>query len=65
MKEEILDIAKKLYHNHLTVETGTNLLLGLFSVVGQSEQYTCYCKVCGKPFGDKLSLYEHYDEEHN
>ena len=34
-------------------------------VVGQSEQYTCYCKVCGKPFGDKLSLYEHYDEEHN
>tara|TARA_R110000772_G_scaffold44329_5_gene102017 strand:+ start:1285 stop:1482 length:198 start_codon:yes stop_codon:yes gene_type:complete len=65
MKEEILDIAKKLYHNHLTVETGTNLLLGLFSVVGQSEQYTCDCKVCGKPFGDKLSLYEHYDEEHN
>lgn len=25
----------------------------------------CDCKVCGKPFGDKLSLYEHYDEEHN
>ena len=25
----------------------------------------CECKVCGKPFGDKLSLYEHYDEEHN
>ena len=23
------------------------------------------CKVCGKPFGDKLSLYEHYDEAHN
>lgn len=23
------------------------------------------CKVCGKVFGDKLSLYEHYDEEHN
>ena len=23
------------------------------------------CKVCDKPFGDKLSLYEHYDEEHN
>lgn len=32
MREEILDIAKKLYHNHLTIETGTNLLLGLFSV---------------------------------
>ena len=32
MKEEILDIAKKLYHNHLTIETGTNLLLGLFDV---------------------------------
>jgi hypothetical protein len=44
MKEEILDIAKKLYHNHLTIETGTNLLLGLLSVVGQSEQLPCdYC----------------------
>jgi hypothetical protein len=32
MKEEILNIAKKLYHNHLTIETGTNLLLGLFDV---------------------------------
>jgi len=30
MKAEILDIAKKLYYNHLTIETGTNLLLGLF-----------------------------------
>lgn len=34
MKEEILDIAKKLYHNHLTIETGTELLLGLLSVSG-------------------------------
>ena len=25
----------------------------------------CECKVCGKPFGDRLSLYEHYDEAHN
>jgi hypothetical protein len=32
MKEEILNIAKKLYHNHVTIETGTNLLLGLFDV---------------------------------
>ena len=23
------------------------------------------CKVCGKPFGDKLSLFEHYDSTHN
>ena len=34
MKEEILDIAKKLYHNHLTPETATNLLLDLFDVSG-------------------------------
>jgi hypothetical protein len=27
MKAEISDIAKKLYHNHLTIETGTTLLL--------------------------------------
>ena len=32
MKEEILDIAKKLYHNNLTPETATNLLLDLFDV---------------------------------
>lgn len=32
MKEEVLDIAKKLYHNHLTPETATNLLLDLFAV---------------------------------
>lgn len=37
----------------------------LTDVVQQSELYTCECKVCGKPFGDKLSLYKHYDEEHN
>lgn len=34
MKEEILDIANKLYHNHLTPETATNLLLDLFAVSG-------------------------------
>ena len=39
--------------------------LRIGGVVQQSELYTCECKVCGKPFGDKLSLYEHYDEEHN
>ena len=38
MRDEILDIVKKIYHNHLTIETGTDLLLGLFNVVGQSEQ---------------------------
>ena len=41
MKEEILDIAKKLYHNHLTPETATNLLLDLFAVSGQSKQLVC------------------------
>jgi hypothetical protein len=32
MKEEVLDIAKKLYHNHLTPEVATDLLLRLFDV---------------------------------
>jgi hypothetical protein len=32
MKEEVLDIAKKLYHNHLTPEVATDLLLRLFAV---------------------------------
>lgn len=38
--------------------------LRIHDVVGRSERL-CECKVCGKPFGDKLGLYEHYDEEHN
>lgn len=25
----------------------------------------CECKVCGKPFEDRLELYEHYNETHN
>ena len=41
MKEEILDITKKLYHNHLTPETETNLLLRLFNVVGRSDSTKC------------------------
>lgn len=41
MKEEILDITKKLYHNHLTPETATNLLLDLFAVSGRSELLVC------------------------
>jgi tRNA(Ile2) C34 agmatinyltransferase TiaS len=32
MKEQILDITNKLYHNHLTPELATNLLLRLFDV---------------------------------
>jgi ribulose-5-phosphate 4-epimerase/fuculose-1-phosphate aldolase len=39
MKEEILDITKKLYHNHLTPETATNLLLRLFNVSGSFTAY--------------------------
>ena len=34
-------------------------------VMQQSGQLVFDCKVCGKPFGDNLSLYYHYDEEHN
>ena len=41
MKEEILEIAKKLYRNHLTPETATNLLLDLFGVSG-SFPYSLY-----------------------
>jgi hypothetical protein len=65
MKEEILDIAKKLYHNHLTIETGTNLLLSLLCV---SNHVICddwiheervkqnddnYCPICGKQLQSK------------
>jgi biotin synthase-related radical SAM superfamily protein len=50
-------------HGDKKIEEKVKLILS--DVVEQSELYTCDCKVCGKPFGDKLSLYEHYDEEHN
>jgi len=50
MKEQILDITKKLYHNHLTPETATNLLLNLFAVSGQSKQLANFC-TCKKPWG--------------
>lgn len=59
MKEEILDIAKKVYHNHLTPETATNLLLNLFSGNTSSEQL--FCDSCGKPKEknlDHCSCYE-------
>lgn len=59
MKEEILDIAKKLYHNHLTPELATDLLLRLFDVsssFSSESSHICMmhldkqrtCMVCGK-----------------
>lgn len=54
MKEEILDIAKQLYHNRLTPEYATDLLLRLFAVSGRSEQLVC--DYCGK---DKVEGLDH------
>jgi hypothetical protein len=59
MKEEILDIAKKLYHNHLPPETATNLLLDLFAVSGRSEQLVC--DYCGKDKVEELDHCECYN----
>ena len=74
--EEILEIASELDRGDITLDeaqTKAETLVRIDryeqlispDVVQQSELYTCDCKVCGKPFGDKLSLYEHYNEEHN
>lgn len=44
MKPQILDITNKLYHNHLTPEVATNLILQLFNV----RQITSpKCNKCG------------------
>jgi len=53
--------------DHLNIDWAEDLVKNCFilDVVGQSELLVFNCKVCGKPYGDKLSLYEHYDEEHN
>jgi hypothetical protein len=64
LKYKVKELQEK--NEELQVELDiTKEQLILSGVVQQSELYTCDCKVCGKPFGDKLSLYEHYDEEHN
>jgi len=44
MKEEILDITKKLYQNHLTPDVATNLLLRLFDVRRSDSPK---CSKCG------------------
>ena len=74
--EEILEIASELDRGDITfdeaqIKAQTLVRIDRYEqliipdVVQQSDLYTCECKVCGKPFGDELSLYEHYDEEHN
>ena len=62
MRDEILDIVKKIYHNHLTIETGTDLLLGLFNVVGQSEQLFAFGEHLHKHLGFFL-ITEHLQQE--
>lgn len=43
MEQEILDIAKKLYHNHLMPEYATELLLRLINC-SNKEVKVCDCK---------------------
>lgn len=40
-------------------------LLGIANSEERNKQCIYECKVCGKSFSDELSLYEHYNEEHN
>ena len=40
------------------------ILLPTPVVEGKIEQFTCECRVCGKLFGDKSSLNEHYNSKH-
>jgi hypothetical protein len=61
MKEEILDIAKKLYHNHLTPETATNLLLDLFAVSNSALIEGCKIVVDGYE-GDGMENMQNRDE---
>jgi ribosomal protein L37AE/L43A len=48
MKAEILDIAEKLYHNHLTPKVATKLLLRLFDVssIASSKYDITRCPKC-------------------
>ena len=61
MKNEILDIAKKLYHNHLTPEIATNLLLDLFAVSNSALIDGCKTVVEGYE-GDGMEGMRNRDE---
>ena len=68
MRDQILDIAKKLYHNHLTIETGTDLLFGLHSVSQQRElfdailDFTEDLPMCSEDY-NRDTLYKRYIAE--
>lgn len=57
MKEEILDITKKLYHNHLTPEIATNLLLDLFAVSNSALIDVSNCPYCDSSDLDKSEYF--------
>ncbi len=76
MEDKIIELFKKYsksvdteynVYNCLIEEDWSNISQEIVKLFLQSAVISsfCECKVCGKPFGDKLSLYEHYDEEHN
>ena len=51
MKEKILDIAKQLYHNHLTPEMGTNLILNLLiTKMPKDTLGNIICPKCENPY---------------
>jgi len=56
MKEKILDILEKHYHGRNFIESRcADELLGLFDVVGRSEQFICRdCEKPSKEYRDKL-----------
>ena len=74
-KEDLDKIKKELFNKKADENNTIDLnayALGLDTMADflvehfkKEEVYTYDCKVCGKPFGDNLSLYEHYNSEHN
>lgn len=65
---EILKQAKEITEIELRRYRGLEKLkrdVRALAIHGVSGTYVYECKVCGKPFGDNLSLFYHYDEEHN
>ena len=56
MKPYLTNDENRILHSKLIIALNEALV---------NPKLTYECKVCGKPFGDKLSLYEHYDSTHN
>jgi hypothetical protein len=66
MEEQVNKLIEKIENDSLQYYMFDDVLNMLKDLLVSNEEIFFFeCKVCGKPFGDKLSLFDHYDLNHN